>query len=153
MVYFGGLISLGWLRRVGVALGSNMRAWGMGLPVVMGSGIGGGGGSEQLKGADRMKQKGNENSLKQKIRIFSVCAPPPPLQYVMPPPPSSTLCPPPPVTEHVPLHSKSLGKKMARASGGANNAPTKLGGGGGGGTNGKDPKILKLILAYYSLFL
>ena len=34
-------------------------------------------------------------------RIFSVCAPPPP-----------------PVTEHVPLHSKSLCKNMARASGG-----------------------------------
>ena len=36
--------------------------------------------------------------------IFSVCAP----QYVM--------CPP--VTEHVPLHSKSLCKNIARASGG-----------------------------------
>ena len=43
------------------------------------------------------------------IRIFSVCAPPPPPpQYVMLPP----------VTEHVSLHSKSLCKNIARASGG-----------------------------------
>ena len=42
--------------------------------------------------------------------LFRLCPPPPP-QYVMRPP----------VTEHVPLHSKSLCKNMARASGGANN--------------------------------
>ena len=54
--------------------------------------------------------------------IFSVCAP----QYVMRPP----------VTEHVPLHSNSLRKNMACASGGANNMrPLSW----GGGTNGKDP--------------
>ena len=36
----------------------------------------------------------------------------------------------PPVTEHVPLHSKSLCKSMARASGGANNMhPLSWGGG------------------------
>ena len=39
--------------------------------------------------------------------IFSVCAPPPP-PYIMRPQ----------VTEHVPLHSKSLCKNMARVSGG-----------------------------------
>ena len=38
-----------------------------------------------------------------RFRIFSVCAPP----YVMRPP----------VTEHVPLHRKSLCENMARASG------------------------------------
>ena len=31
------------------------------------------------------------------------------------------MCFAPPVTEYVPLHSKSLSKSMARASGGANN--------------------------------
>ena len=31
------------------------------------------------------------------------------------------MCFAPPVTEYVPLHSKSLSKNMARASGGANN--------------------------------
>ena len=54
-------------------------------------------------------------------RIFSDCAPP--VSYA------------PPVTEHVPLHSKSPCKNIARASGGCKKyAPTKL-----GGTNGKDP--------------
>ena len=44
----------------------------------------------------------------------------------------------PPVTEHVPLHSKSVGKDMERASGGANNMhPLSWGGGG----HGKDPRI------------
>ena len=48
----------------------------------------------------------------------------------------------PPVTEHVSLHSKSLCKNIARASGGCKlYAPTKLGG-GGGGTNGKDPRYV-----------
>ena len=42
-------------------------------------------------------------------RIFSVCAPPPP----PPPPPQYVMLPP--VTEHVPLHSKSLCENMARA--------------------------------------
>ena len=55
--------------------------------------------------------------------IFSVCAP----QYVMRPSD----------TEHVPLHSKSQCKNIARASGGCKwYAPTKL-----GGTNGKDPNL------------
>ena len=49
--------------------------------------------------------------------IFSVCAPPPPHTHTHTH--SSTLCSP--VTEHVSLHSKSLCKNMARASGGANN--------------------------------
>ena len=58
-----------------------------------------------------LKSVANEN------RIFSVFAPP---QYVMHPP----------VTEHGPLHSKSLCKYIARASGGCKKyAPTKLGGG------------------------
>ena len=58
---------------------------------------------------------------KKKMRIFSVCTtpPPPPPQYVMRPP----------VTEHVSLHSKSLCKNIARASGG----------GGGGGANNMRP--------------
>ena len=39
----------------------------------------------------------------------------------------------PPVTDHVPLHSKSSCKNMARASGGAHNMhPLSWGGGGGG---------------------
>ena len=46
--------------------------------------------------------------IKNKQGIFSVYAP----QYVMRPP----------FIEHVPLHSKSLRKNMARASGGANNS-------------------------------
>ena len=54
--------------------------------------------------------------------FFSVCAP----QYVMRPQ----------VTEHMLLHSKSSCKSMARASGGKQYAPTKL-----GDTNGKDQKI------------
>ena len=49
------------------------------------------------------------------------------------------LCPPvhyaSPFIYHVPLHSPSLRKNMARASGSANNKS----GGGGGGTNGNDP--------------
>ena len=48
------------------------------------------------------------------FRIFSVCAPPPP-------PPHPPVCYDAPVAEHVPLHSKSLCKNMARASGVANN--------------------------------
>ena len=59
--------------------------------------------------------------------MFSVCVP----QYVMRPP----------VTEHVPLHSKSSCKNMARAPGGgvANNMPpTKLG-------EAQTEKILKLL--------
>ena len=55
-----------------------------------------------------------------KTRIFSVCA--------------RTVRYAPPVTENVPLHSKSLCKNMALASGGCKYiAPTKL----GGSTNGK----------------
>ena len=51
--------------------------------------------------------------------------PPPPVRYA------------PPDAEHVPLHSKSSCKNMARASGGCKYyAPSKL----GGGTNEKDPK-------------
>ena len=46
--------------------------------------------------------------------IFSVCAP---HQH-------------PPITEHVSLHSKSIRKNMARASGGANNMHPKSQGGG-----------------------
>ena len=54
-------------------------------------------------------------------RILSVCAPPPP------PPPVRYA---PPVTDHVPLHSKSLFKNMAGASGWRKwYAPTKMGGG------------------------
>ena len=45
-------------------------------------------------------------------------------------PPPSTLCSP--VTDHVLLHSKSLRKNMARASGGPNNMHPLSGGGGGG---------------------
>ena len=46
--------------------------------------------------------------------------PPPPVRYA------------PPDAEHVPLHSKSSCKNMARASGGCKYyAPSKLGGGGG----------------------
>ena len=41
----------------------------------------------------------------------------------------------PPVTEHVPLHSKSLCKNMARATGGANNMRPLC----REGTIGKDP--------------
>ena len=59
--------------------------------------------------------------------LFRLCPPP--------------LCYAPPDTEHVPLHSKSLCKNMARASGGggggANNMRSLSW--GGGGTNGKDP--------------
>ena len=40
----------------------------------------------------------------------------------------------PPVTEHVSLHSKSLRKNMARASGGANDMHTISWGGGGAHT-------------------
>ena len=47
------------------------------------------------------------------LDLFSLCPPP---QYVMRPP----------VSEHVSLHSKSLSKNMARASGGCKYAPTKL---------------------------
>ena len=55
----------------------------------------------------------------------------PPPQYVMLPP----------VTEHVSLHSKSLCKNIARASGVANNMhPLSW-----GGTNGKDPKFHKTL--------
>ena len=50
-----------------------------------------------------------------KNRIFSVCAP----QYVMRPP----------VAKHVPLHSKSLCKYIARASGANNMRPLSWGGG------------------------
>ena len=58
------------------------------------------------------------------IWIFSVCAP----KFFMHPQ----------VTDHVSLHSKSLSKIIARASGGANNMhPISR-----GGTNGKDPIIL-----------
>ena len=70
-------------------------------------------------------QKSTQNSrlflaaISRQFWIFSVCAP----QYVMRPP----------VTEHVPLHSKSLCKNIARASGGgggANNMhPLSWGGG------------------------
>ena len=49
----------------------------------------------------------------------------------------------PPDTEHVPLHSKSLCKNMARASWGRKYALTKL---GGGGTNGKDPSFVSGLL-------
>ena len=64
------------------------------------------------------------------LRIFSVFDPTPPsLYFILPPPP-------PPFTEHMPLHSKSLFKNMARAYWGTNNMrPLSL----GGGTNGKDP--------------
>ena len=44
-----------------------------------------------------------------------------------------------PVTDHVPLHSKSLCKNIACPSGGANNMRPISCGGGGGGANGKDP--------------
>ena len=47
-------------------------------------------------------------------------------------PPPSTLCAP--VKEHVPLHSKSICKNMARASGGANRMHQLS----CGGTNGKN---------------
>ena len=65
--------------------------------------------------------------LRKKYGVFSVCAP-------------STLCPP--VTEHVPLHSKSLCKSLCKLY-----APTKLGGGGGGG-GGRKQKISELC--FYS---
>ena len=64
------------------------------------------------------------------------------------------LCPPqyvicPRVRKHVPLHSKSLCKNMARASGGANKMGLLSwgggGGGGGGGTNGIDPLIDSIL--------
>ena len=61
--------------------------------------------------------------LTQKVDLFRLC--PPPVGY------------PPPVTEHVPLHSKSSRKNMARASGGPNKMyPLNW----GGGTNGKRSK-------------
>ena len=69
--------------------------------------------------------------LLRKTGSFPFVPPPPPVRYA------------PLVTEHVSLHSKSLCKNMARASGGANNMrPLSFGGGvgWGGGTNGKDPK-------------
>ena len=68
--------------------------------------------------------------------------PPPPVRYA------------PPVREHVPLHSKSLCKNMARASGGANNMRPLS---GGGGTNEKDPKKLMVhglsIAEYFKLLI
>ena len=61
------------------------------------------------------------------LDLFRLC-PPPPVRYA------------PPVTEHVPLHSKSLCKNMACASERCKYyAPAKL---GGGGTNGKDPAFI-----------
>ena len=50
------------------------------------------------------------------------------------------------VTENVSLHSNSLCKNMARASGGANNTHS-LTLGGGGGTNIKDPKWVMIKFA------
>ena len=59
--------------------------------------------------------------VKVKVWIFSVCTP----HYVMHPP----------ITEHVPLHSKSLCKNMTRVSECANNMhPLSWGGGGGAQT-------------------
>ena len=58
-------------------------------------------------------------------RIFSVCAPPPPLLPYAPP-----------VTESVPLYSKPSLKNMARVSGGPNNMrPLIFFFGGGGGAH------------------
>ena len=54
-------------------------------------------------------------------------------------PPSPPPPPPPPLKDHVPLHSNSLSKNMARALGVANNTHPLSWGEGGGGTNGKDP--------------
>ena len=65
-------------------------------------------------------------------RIFSVCAPP---QSVMRPP----------VTEHVPLHSKSSCKNIARASGGEDMRPLSWGGGGGGEEGGTYSKIESVV--------
>ena len=55
--------------------------------------------------------------------LFRLCPPPPPVRYD------------PSVTEHVPLHSKSLCKNIARGSGCANYMhPLSWGGGGGAQT-------------------
>ena len=69
--------------------------------------------------------------------LFRLC---PPVRYAPPPPP--------PVTEHVPLHNKSLCKNMTRASGGANNMrPLSW---GGGGRNGKDPTYHMILTSFDS---
>ena len=58
--------------------------------------------------------------------------------------PLPPVCYAPPVSEHVPLHSKSLCKNMARASGGANNMrPLRWG--------AQTEKIQQLITAYFKL--
>ena len=58
----------------------------------------------------------------------------------------------PSVTEHVPLHAKSLCKNIARASGGANNMHP-LSWGGGGGHKRKRSSIFVLVLFVWSYYL